>query len=144
MRHKTTKYLLTLLGLIITLTASADVEININTTYSPDASFETQEYDCRFDASNNCLTNAEMAPSKEDYSQMYLTIESLENGNTIYWKYDANTSTTRSISVSTDDGSSWTTYTSTSGGTPIASLNTGQKVLIKGSNSIHMETSCHC
>ena len=100
MRHRTTKYLLTLWGLIITLTASADVAININPTYSPEESFETQEYDRRFDASNNYFANAEMAPSKEDYSQMYLTIESLEDGNIIYWNA-SESSCIKTISAST-------------------------------------------
>lgn len=70
---------------------------------------------------------------EESYSSQYLTIESLENGNTIKWsnRYEPSAKT---ISVSTDDGETWTTYTSTSGGTSIASLNTGQKILLKGLN----------
>ena len=68
-----------------------------------------------------------------DYSTQYLTIESLEDNNTIKWSngYEPDAKT---ISVSTDDGETWTAYTSTSGGTSIASLNTGQKVLLKGLN----------
>lgn len=71
-----------------------------------------------------------------DYSTQYLTIESLENNNTIYW-YTSITSTTRTISASTDNGSTWAEYTTTTGGTEIATLNTGDKVLLKGLNSAY-------
>ena len=80
---------------------------------------------------------------EESYSSQYLTIESLENGNTIYWKYDTNTGTTRSISVSTDGGQTWTEYASSSSGsgTTIATLNNGDKLLIKGQNNRYMYNS---
>lgn len=70
---------------------------------------------------------------EETYSSQYLTIESLENGNIIEWK-NGNGNFPCTISASTDNGTTWTAYTSTSGGTPIASLNAGQKVLLKGLN----------
>lgn len=70
---------------------------------------------------------------EETYSSQYLTIESLENGNTIEWK-NGNGNFPCTISASTDNGATWTSYTSTSGGTSIASLNAGQKVLLKGLN----------
>ena len=57
-----------------------------------------------------------------DYSKQYLTIESL----------DINPKT---ISASTDGGETWTEYTSTSGGTMLATLNTGDKLLLKGENA---------
>ena len=68
------------------------------------------------------------------YSGQYFTIESLEDENTIYFK--ALTSNTITISASTDNGNTWTAYTSSSGGngTTIATLNTGDKVLVKGLN----------
>lgn len=69
-----------------------------------------------------------------DYSAQYLTIESLEDGNTIKWVLASQSS--RTISASTDYGATWTEYTSTSGnGTTIATLNTGQKVFLKGLES---------
>lgn len=73
-----------------------------------------------------------------DYSKQYLTFESLENNNAIYLKaYDIPYAT---ISASTDNGSTWTAYTSTTGGngTTIATLNAGDKVLIKGTNETHL------
>ena len=139
MRNKYLKKLMLLVSvMMMSLTASADVAINVNTTNSPDASFKTQEYDSRFDASNNCLTNEEMAPSKEDYSKMYLTIASLEADNTIYWMA-SDSSLTKTISASTDNGQTWTAYTSSTvgSGTTIATLNTGEKVLLKGTNSAY-------
>lgn len=71
-----------------------------------------------------------------DYSSQYLTIESLEDGNVISFTAD-NTSITRTISASTDDGATWTEYTSSTGGTQIATLNTGEKVLLKGLDSAY-------
>ena len=74
---------------------------------------------------------------EESYSSQYLTIESLENNNVISWMAGAIAGggiTAKTISASTDNGVTWTAYTSTSGGTSIASLNTGQKVLLKGLN----------
>lgn len=71
-----------------------------------------------------------------DYSDMYLTFESLEDGNIIYWR-NGDGGFTKTISASTDNGSTWTSYTSSTGGTQIASLNTGGKVLLKGTNSAY-------
>lgn len=81
-----------------------------------------------------------------DYSREYLTIESESNNHEIYWQslpHTALSQTTvpKTISASTDNGASWTEYTSTSGdnGTLIATLNTGDKVLLKGLNSAYGE-----
>ena len=73
------------------------------------------------------------------YNAQYLTIESLEDNNTISL-VTTNTATTRTISASTDNGATWTAYTSTTGGRQIASLNTGQKVLLKGLNTQYATT----
>ena len=77
-------------------------------------------------------------PSPIDYSKEYLTIESLEDGNVIYWN-NANSAITTTISASTDNGQTWTAYTSSTvgSGTTIATLNTGDKVLLKGINSTY-------
>ena len=77
-------------------------------------------------------------PSPIDYSKEYLTIESLEDGNVIYWN-NANSAITKTISASTDNGQTWTAYTSSTvgSGTTIATLNTGDKVLLKGINSTY-------
>ena len=77
-----------------------------------------------------------------DYSKQYLTIESLEDDNAIMFKLSSNSgspsaSSAKTISVSTDDGDTWTNYTSTADGTTIATLNMGQKVLIRGNNDTY-------
>ncbi|MEE3416088.1 MAG: leucine-rich repeat protein, partial [Prevotella sp.] len=69
-----------------------------------------------------------------DYSQDYFTIESTSDNNIISLMASG-TGIAKTISASTDNGSTWTAYTSTNEGTPIATLNTGDKVLIKGENS---------
>lgn len=73
-----------------------------------------------------------------DYSQDYLTIESLEDGNTIYFKA-TDTAMTSTISASTDNGTTWTAYTSSTGGsgTELATLDTGDKLLLKGTNATY-------
>ena len=75
-------------------------------------------------------------PIPHDYSKDYLTIESLENGTTIYFKGNS-TSNTKTISASTDNGVTWSEYTSSTGGsgTTIATLFRGKKILIKGENA---------
>ena len=80
------------------------------------------------------------------YSLQYLTIESESNNHEIYWQslpHAALSQTTvpKTISASTDNGATWTEYTSTSGGngTLIATLNTGDKVLLKGTNAAYGE-----
>ena len=71
-----------------------------------------------------------------DYSTQYFTFESLEDGNIICW-YGGESGFTRTISASTDNGQTWTAYTATSGGTEMVTLNTGDKVFIKGLNDIY-------
>jgi len=74
-------------------------------------------------------------PTGIDYSREYLTIESLEDNNTIGFK-TRNTSLLKTIQVSTDKNN-WTSYTSSTGGTTLATLNTGDKLYVKGSNSYY-------
>ena len=78
-----------------------------------------------------------------DYSTDYFTIVSLEDNNTISWKTN-DSSYNKDISVSTDNGSTWTQYTSSVSGTVIATLNTDDKVLIKGSNASYGTASYYC
>ena len=75
-----------------------------------------------------------------DYSQDYLTIESLQDNNTVYY-YVSSTTVANTISASTDNGQTWSAYTSSTGGdgTTIATLDTGEKVLLKGLNSAYAE-----
>lgn len=73
---------------------------------------------------------------EKPYAEQYLTFESLDDNNTIYLKA-TNTAITKTISVSTDNGATWTEYTSSTGGsgTALATLNAGDKLLVKGENS---------
>ena len=66
--------------------------------------------------------------------QTYLTIQSLEDNNTIGFKCNLN-NVKRTISISTDNGVTWTGKTSSTSGKILATLNTGEKMLIKGDNS---------
>lgn len=69
-----------------------------------------------------------------DYSQDYLTFVSKANNNTFLWKARSDENT-RTISVSTDNGETWTDKTSSTGGTVLGVLNNGDKMLIKGNNT---------
>ena len=71
---------------------------------------------------------------EHDYSKDYLTIESLENDNNVFFASFVKTLT---ISASTDGGETWAEYVSSSDnndGTLVATLSKGQKMLIKGEN----------
>ena len=65
--------------------------------------------------------------------QKYFIIESLEDDNTISLKA-SNTNLTKTISISTDNGTTWIDKTSTISGVTLATLDTGDKILVKGSN----------
>ena len=71
----------------------------------------------------------------------YMTITSLEDGNNIKWKSNK-ASSAKTISVSTDNGLSWVSKTSSTDttsnpGTLLATLNKGEKLLIKGTNAAY-------
>lgn len=89
---------------------------------------------------SHCVNENEVHynPIIHDYSKDYLTIESLEDGNVIGWRTRINSvggsAVTKTISASTDNGITWTEYTSSTGGTIIAILNNGNKLLVKGLN----------
>ena len=83
-----------------------------------------------------------MFDNKVIYEEEYFAIESLEDDNAVVFKLSSESGTpsassAKTISVSTDDGETWTDYTSTANGTTIATLNMGEKVLIKGNNSAY-------
>ena len=77
-------------------------------------------------------------PSEHDYSKDYFTIVSLEDNNDIYFKINVDHNVRLTISVSTDDGLTWTektpSYTSSGYNVKLATLNTNDKILIKGNN----------
>lgn len=79
-------------------------------------------------------------PTPVPYDEQYLTIESLEDNNSISW-YTSYTGIAKTISVSIDNGITWTEYLSSRGGTTIATLNTGDKVLVKGTNAQYASNS---
>lgn len=79
---------------------------------------------------------------KKMWANEYFTIESLEDNNTIYLKA-SNTAITKTVSASTDNGATWTEYTSSTGGsgTILATLNNGDKLLLKGENSTYAKSN---
>ena len=85
-----------------------------------------------------CKQENEVHYNPRTWADAYFTIESIEDNNTIYLKA-SNASITKTISVSTDNGSTWTQYTSStdSNGTTLVTLNEGDKLLVKGENSTY-------
>ena len=67
-----------------------------------------------------------------NYSEMYFTIESLEDNNTIRWVRSSGP-TNISLSYSINNGINWTNLTLSSS-TDLFTLNTGDKAMLKGIN----------
>lgn len=70
---------------------------------------------------------------QHDYSLDYFTIESSEDNNLIVMSHGG--TVTPTLSYSTDDGSTWSSVTLTSSAHNIATINTGDKIIIKGNNN---------
>ena len=85
-------------------------------------------------------------PLATDYSREYLTIESLADNNTISWFLsDGNYGINKTIAWSTDK-TNWTSVTShySSPGRTITTLNTGDKIYLKGTNTQLSKGSAYC
>ena len=67
--------------------------------------------------------------------EQYFTFEAISNDTTIKFYCYSSSEATRTIQVSTDYGTSWTSKTSSSSGTILATLNIGEKLLVKGTNA---------
>lgn len=93
---------------------------------------------------SECVQENHVHYNPRTWADEYFTIESLEDNNTIYLKA-SNSAVTKTISASTDNGTTWTEYTSTSteSGTTLATLNAGDKLLIKGKNTVYGSRSSY-
>ena len=78
------------------------------------------------------LGSTELWSDGPHYERQYLTIESLENGNTVSIK--SQNSTYKTIQWSTD-GTTWTSVTSSTSGELITTLDDGDKLYLKGNNN---------
>ena len=68
-----------------------------------------------------------------DYSTLYFTIESLEDGNSIVFK-NVNCAKHPTVYYSTDDGETWENFTIAGNQTKtVATINTGDKIIFKSS-----------
>ena len=85
---------------------------------------------------NIYLVEDKEAPYRNQYFTIRTTTEAA-----VYWKATS-PSVAKTISVSTDNGQTWTNYTSSTSGTQIATLeSSSQKLLIKGSNTRYTNSS---
>ena len=93
---------------------------------------------------SHCVSENEVHynPIPHDYKKDYFTIESLEDSNTIYLK-TSNSARAKTVSASTDNGETWAEYASSTddSGTTLATLNKGNKLLIKGENGAYENNS---
>ena len=89
-----------------------------------------------------CIQQNEVHYNPHTWTDEYLTIESLEDNNVISL-YASDASITKTVSVSTDNGNTWAEYTSSTNGsgTILATLNTGEKLLVKGENEAYATSS---
>lgn len=80
-------------------------------------------------------------PAQHDYSRDYLTIISLEDNNEIRFVHLGNEPCT--IIITTDTGSvkTWYSKTASGDGTLLATLNTGDKLLLRGNNNTYTLTT---
>ena len=70
----------------------------------------------------------------EKMRREYFTITAGEDGADIVFYCSEEAGTTKTVSVSTDGGQTWTQKESSYAGTLLASLSAGQKMLVKGTN----------
>lgn len=79
-----------------------------------------------------------------DYSKEYFTIESLEDGNNVYWRTTVNNSGLfKTIEISLDLGKTWNSYRSSFSDNLVATLNKGDKLWARGTNSAYgISTGC--
>jgi len=84
-------------------------------------------------ASRVYLGSYQVWPTR-NYANDYLTFYSWENNNEITWTATHSTHT-KTIEISIDNGTTWVSKTSSSTGTLLATLNAGDKMLIKGTNN---------
>jgi hypothetical protein len=68
------------------------------------------------------------------YKDEYLTFESLEDNNVVSFKMNSSSAPVKTIEYSTDK-INWTSATSTTDGTILATLNTGNKLYLRGDNT---------
>ena len=71
---------------------------------------------------------------QHDYSQDYFTIESTQDSNTITAVKSSSTKNP-TIYYSLDDGSTWSNQTLTSGTITFGTINTGDKIIFKSTDS---------
>lgn len=87
------------------------------------------------------LGNVKVWPQgpQHDYSQDYLTIESLSSNNEIYWKASGIAVQLEDIYASIDGGQTWSAYQSTTSGsgTYITTLSAGEKIMFKVNETNH-------
>ena len=68
-----------------------------------------------------------------------LTFEALNDNTTINFHYNGDPGDEKTIEVSTDGGQTWTEKTASAGGTALATLGAGEKLLVRGNNSAYSD-----
>ena len=94
----------------------------------------TTEADAMYIGSTLIWQKSGGGQQEHDYSQDYFTIESLQDSNEIKIQRSGSTPSNPTLSYSLDDGETWTTIII--GGTKsFGTINTGQKIIFKGTNT---------
>ena len=87
---------------------------------------------------NSGITAEVIVTQYPNYNDCYLSFEILYGGN-IYW-WSESSSNTKTIEYSKDGGSTWTSITSSTAGTPI-SVSKGENVIFRGNNTRYYENT---
>ena len=88
------------------------------------------------------ILNASDKIIREWSRKQYLTFEALHDNTTVSFVCAA-AAAAKTISVSTDNGATWESKTSTEAGVTIATLNSGKKVLVKGDNTAYFSSNSY-
>lgn len=86
----------------------------------------------------NTVSNVATATTERSNEQQYLTLTNTGNNNVSIYLYGRNNTTRSNIYVSKNNGSTWTSYSSstTSPGTSLGTLRTGEKILFKHTGTV--------
>lgn len=116
---------------------SGDYEVTLN--WGDKVYVEKHEFEGKLDKFfKNYQVVTDHEEDNHDYSQDYFTIVSLEDNNEIKWflySYAPVSTVAKNISISIDNGLTWTEYSPSN--TVIATLNTNDKLLAKGTNTTY-------
>ena len=125
-------------GTVCTAVTKNSNFISYTVSENPDESERTGYVYAKYNGTTVGTLTVNQQPGKKDYSSQYLTFK-IKEGGVISWLATGN-AMRRTISYSRDNGTSWTEITSNMGGSaPIISVNAGDTIIFKGTNTTYSD-----